>query len=107
MKGIKSIGGREIGAGKGKKIASSIEFNKQGANGTKPKTNVVIESNGGTFVFDRTGLTLNTKQIKGLASGLGLQAVADGQSTNNEEAKKKPKKPTKLSLTRYLPETLI
>ncbi|WP_256692800.1 YadA-like family protein [Histophilus somni] len=73
LKGIKSIGGREIGAGKGKKIASSIEFNKQGANGTKPKTNVVIESNGGTFVFDRTGLTLNTKQIKGLASGLGLK----------------------------------
>ncbi|WP_256692757.1 YadA-like family protein [Histophilus somni] len=80
LKGIKSIGGREIGAGKGKKIASSIEFNKQGANGTKPKTNVVIESNGGTFVFDRTGLTLNTKQIKGLASGLGLK----DSDTNND-----------------------
>ncbi|WWO73214.1 YadA-like family protein [Histophilus somni] len=102
LKGIKSIGGREIGAGKGKKIASSIEFNKQGANGTKPKTNVVIESNGGTFVFDRTGLTLNTKQIKGLASGLGLQAVADGQSTNNEEAKKKAEEANQAILDKVL-----
>ncbi|WP_249962425.1 YadA-like family protein [Histophilus somni] len=73
LKGMKSISGREIGNGKGGKLSSTIEFNKQGANGTKPKTNVVIESNGGTFVFDRTGLTLNTKQIKGLASGLGLK----------------------------------
>ncbi|WP_249961356.1 YadA-like family protein [Histophilus somni] len=102
LKGIKSIGGREIGAGKGKKIASSIEFNKQGANDTKPKTNVVIESNGGTFVFDRTGLTLNEKQIKGLASGLGLQAVADGQGTNNDEAKKKAEKANKAILDKVL-----
>ncbi|THA21841.1 adhesin [Histophilus somni] len=102
LKGIKSIGGREIGAGKGKKIASSIEFNKQGANGTKPKTNVVIESNGGTFVFDRTGLTLNTKQIKGLASGLGLQAVADGQGTNNDEAKKKAEEANQAILDKVL-----
>ncbi|WP_249963221.1 YadA-like family protein [Histophilus somni] len=89
LKGMKSIVGREIGAGKGKKIASSIEFNAKGVNGTKANTNVVISSNGGKFVFDRNGLTLNEKNIKGVKSGLGLTEQNAGDGAASEEAKKK------------------
>ncbi|WP_195836293.1 YadA-like family protein [Campylobacter portucalensis] len=83
LKDMKSITGGEIGAGNGKKIASSIEFNKKGVNGTKANTNVVIKSNGADFVFDRTGLTLSGKQIKGITSGLGINSISEASKKTN------------------------
>ncbi|WP_249962043.1 YadA-like family protein [Histophilus somni] len=59
----------DIGSITGKKInganSSKIEFNK--ANTDQVHSNVTISSNGGEFIFNRKGLTLNNKPIKGIA----------------------------------------
>ncbi|WP_249961368.1 YadA-like family protein [Histophilus somni] len=86
IKEVNSISGKEVAAGKqsnGKKVKSEIVFNDKSA-GTKINTNVVIKSNGATFTFDRTGLTLSGKQIKGITSGLGINSNADISKNGNK-----------------------
>ncbi|ACA31577.1 YadA domain protein [Histophilus somni 2336] len=84
IKEVNSIAGKTFmtkgSNGKQTPVSSSIEFNGKNVNGTKANTNVVIKSNGANFVFDRTGLTLSGKQIKGITSGLGLNGTGNGNA---------------------------
>ncbi|MFY1026896.1 hypothetical protein ACE4RU_03950, partial [Actinobacillus seminis] len=78
LKEITSIVGKNAGGNTSK--VSKIEFNSTASGGNGSTPNVKITADGGEFTFGKDGLNLNSKQITGIASGLGLQ---NGTSTGS------------------------
>uniref|UniRef100_Q0I2J5 Autotransporter adhesin n=1 Tax=Histophilus somni (strain 129Pt) TaxID=205914 RepID=Q0I2J5_HISS1 len=73
LQGISSISGKK---GTDGSAVAKIDFTSGGS--TSPT--VKITADDGEFTFGKDGLNLNSKQITGIASGLGLKDSADGNS---------------------------
>uniref|UniRef100_Q0I1T5 Autotransporter adhesin n=2 Tax=Pasteurellaceae TaxID=712 RepID=Q0I1T5_HISS1 len=74
LQGISSISGKK---GTDGSAVAKIDFT---SSGTSTSPTVKITADGGEFTFGKDGLNLNSKQITGIASGLGLKDSVDGNN---------------------------
>ncbi|THA20984.1 hypothetical protein E5361_08370, partial [Histophilus somni] len=85
LKGISSISGKK---GSGSAVAK-IDFTSGGTgSGTSTSPTVKITAGTGTFTFGENGLSLNSKQITGIASGLGLTEASNTHGGNSDTTNK-------------------